>query len=111
MKNPTNRNKKNAYKEIQNKVSREVKKAKNKETINKLHTVKNDIKKTWAMMDEITGKTTKKEMDEKKKKYMGGLTSREIAENFAKSFSDQVENIIDKCNRKIINSIPYGINV
>lgn len=73
--------------------------AKAKSIYVEIERVKNDVKKTWSLINTITGRKSRASVEETITKYFStdGKTKKSIAELFLTTFSNEIKKIITGC--------------
>lgn len=93
------------YKKVRNEINKKIEKAKKNFYYQKIDKDKNDGRKVWAVINEITGRKKKLNVDAliKKFKVDGKTTAKHVADEFANFFSEGVKKCRHICNHKIRN--------
>lgn len=90
------------YTKIRNKVQKDITVAKNNYYESKFREFKMDIKSTWALVNEISGKQKPKTVDETIEKYfLDNHSAVEIGNQFVDTIIDEVERKTHKCNKSL----------
>lgn len=99
--NPTNELLKKDYKRHRNKVIKKIRMEKNKHYQKKFEQCLGNVKKTWELVNSLSGKRINS-IDNTIDAHLGKLgTEKEIAENFAMSYMEDIENAKHNCCKSI----------
>lgn len=90
------------YKKFNNNLNKRISNAKNTYNMQQFIKYRNNLRVTWQIINNITGKQIKN-VDETIKKNFPNEKLEDLTEEFAQKFKTNVENIIHKCNIETIN--------
>ncbi|KAI5643064.1 reverse transcriptase (RNA-dependent DNA polymerase) domain-containing protein [Phthorimaea operculella] len=93
---------KQEYNKTRNSTNRLVESKRNKYYINKIKSLKNDIKGTWEIINKLTGRI-KRSLDDIITAAFSKLNQSTIANNFAIEFETNVKSVISTCNQKLLH--------
>ena len=92
------------YKKYRNKLSKAIKNRKFKYYKERFEKSKGNIKETWQIINEFIGHKKKDTVDEVLARYLGKTkTNEEIANNFVKSFTEEIEYLKYNCDTELVN--------
>lgn len=108
---PSNVQYRNEYKSSRNRVNQNIRKRKNEYALSEIEKVKGCLKKTWHKVNEIIGRSNKKNPDEMIIKSFGKQYSiADILKRFAMEFTQGVRNIVHDCKIQLCNKDDESIN-
>jgi hypothetical protein len=106
---PTNYLMKKKYNKCRNCVNKLINKAKCKTIREEINSNKNNPRALWQILNEITGRAKALADTIILNAFLNNSrTVKEIADNFAKSFSNSVDNIVPKCDINLIEKDAYA---
>ena len=100
---PNDQQRKTDYNRVRNTVNKKVAWAKNSYYRKKFESVTNDPKKTWQIINEISGKKPENG-DSQICKHMKEQNAEQIVEKFGNHFLEGVEELIHICEDKLYQS-------
>lgn len=101
---PSNINYRETYKNLRNKINKEIKIQKNNFHMNRIENYKDDMKKIWKEINSIIGRTVAGNIDDTINKFLGKMfRTEQILAAFVDEFSTGIESVIHKCQRSVID--------